>query len=130
MWMRDINERKVPITEGINPLEVLANEAMMSKWANEGLPADKISIENASIITNCARWPLLIDPQLQGSKWIKQKYDDQLTVFNLNADKWIMTLTNCLRGGKVTLIEAVGNELEPALDPVLSRAITQKGGSK
>jgi len=130
MWMKDINERKVPITEGINPLEVLANEAMMSKWANEGLPADKISIENASIITNCARWPLMIDPQLQGSKWIKQKYDDQLTTFNLNADKWIMTLTNCLRGGKVTLIEAVGNELEPALEPVLSRAITQKGGSK
>jgi len=130
MWMKDIANRAVPITEGINPLEVLANEAMMSKWANEGLPADKISIENASIITNCARWPLLIDPQLQVSKWIKQKYDDQLTVFNLNADKWIMTLTNCLRGGKVTLIEAVGNELEPALDPVLSRAITQKGGSK
>lgn len=130
MWMKDINERKVPITEGINPLEVLANEAMMSKWANEGLPADKISIENASIITNCARWPLMIDPQLQGSKWIKQKYDDQLTVFNLNADKWIMTLTNCLRGGKVTLIEGVGDQLEPALDPVLSRAITQKGGSK
>jgi len=73
MWMKCINERKVPITDGITPLAVLANEAMMSKWANEGLPADKISIENASIISNCARWPLIIDPQLQGSKWIKQK---------------------------------------------------------
>lgn len=53
-----------------------------------------------------------------------------MAVFNLNADKWIMTLTNCLRQGKVTLIESVGNDLEPALDPILSRAIVQKGGAR
>lgn len=72
-WSKYIADRKVPITEGIDPLNILANEALMSKWANEGLPADRISSENAAIITNCARWPLIIDPQLQGSKWIKQK---------------------------------------------------------
>ena len=33
--------------------------------AERGLPADRISIENGAIITNCNRWPLIVDPQLQ-----------------------------------------------------------------
>lgn len=33
---------------------------------SQGLPADRISVENAAITTSCSRWPLLIDPQMQG----------------------------------------------------------------
>lgn len=33
----------------------------------EGLPADRMSTENATILTICERWPLMIDPQLQGA---------------------------------------------------------------
>ena len=41
-----------------------------------------MSNQNASILTNCERWPLMIDPQLQGIKWIKKKYhnDEKFTV--------------------------------------------------
>ena len=49
-------------------------------WNNESLPADRMSTENATILTNCERWPLMIDPQLQGSKWIKTKYGSALRV--------------------------------------------------
>ena len=37
-------------------------ESKKAKWCNEGLPADSMSIENASIISSCSRWPLIIDP--------------------------------------------------------------------
>ena len=33
---------------------------MKARWKNEGLPANNMSFENASIITSCSRWPLLI----------------------------------------------------------------------
>lgn len=64
LWLPKIGERKIPSTEGVDPLGVLANDAAQATWKNEGLPADRMSLENASIITSCSRWPLIIDPQL------------------------------------------------------------------
>ena len=37
-----------------------------------GLPSDTISINNGLITYNTKLWPLIIDPQQQGSKWIKK----------------------------------------------------------
>jgi len=65
-WIADIHARKIPITEGVDPLDVLASKSDQAGWNNEGLPADRMSLENASIVTSCKRYPLLIDPQLQG----------------------------------------------------------------
>ena len=36
-----------------------------------GLPADGFSIDNAIIAAKSRRWPLMIDPQGQANKWIK-----------------------------------------------------------
>ena len=70
LWLEDLVSREIPITDEIDPLKVLADDAEVATWSNQGLPADRISRENASIVTNCMRWPLLIDPQLQGIKWV------------------------------------------------------------
>ena len=63
--------RQVPIKHDVEPLHLLLDEATLAEWHNCHLPADKFSAENAAIVTQCARWPLLIDPQLQGLKWLK-----------------------------------------------------------
>lgn len=44
-----------------------------AKWAQEGLQTDTLSVENGAILHSAARWPLFIDPQLQGWRWITQK---------------------------------------------------------
>lgn len=61
----DIEERKIPLTPGVDPLDLLTNDGNNAKMTSEGLPADRISLENGSVITNCKRWPLIIDPQQQ-----------------------------------------------------------------
>jgi dynein heavy chain len=63
-WLPDIQAKKIPYTEGVDPLKVLATDADQAKWKTEGLPADRVSLENASVIVSCKRYPLLIDPQL------------------------------------------------------------------
>ena len=37
-WILDIFERKIPATEGVDPLNILATNADMAGWKNDGLP--------------------------------------------------------------------------------------------
>lgn len=43
----------VPMTGGLDPVLMLTDDAMVAQWNNEGLPGDKMSTQNATILTNC-----------------------------------------------------------------------------
>ena len=62
-------------------MSLLTDDALIAQWNNEGLPSDNMSTENATILTNSVKWPLMIDPQLQGIKWIKNRFVLRKTSF-------------------------------------------------
>ena len=62
---KSVNNGPMPMSAAADPLRILTNEAEIAKWNTQGLPADPVSSENGAIVDNCARWPLIIDPQLQ-----------------------------------------------------------------
>ncbi|EFC48546.1 hypothetical protein NAEGRDRAFT_55628 [Naegleria gruberi] len=130
-WIIDLKERKIPTSEGIDPLfGVLAEEAQVAQWNNEGLPSDRVSVENGSIVTNCKRWPLLIDPQLQGVKWIKNmESKNNLQVIQLTKKGYLETLIHAIMNGYPVLIENIGENIDPILDPLLAQSYTRKGNS-
>jgi dynein heavy chain len=128
-WVEDIKQRAIPHTEGIDPLKVLADEAAIAQWMNEGLPADRISVENASVVTSCARWPLMIDPQLQGVKWIKQRLSDSLTTIQLTQNQMLQKVQMTIQMGESLLIESVGQEIDAILEPLLARSVVKRGRS-
>jgi len=66
--MVSIQKFGVPYKDGIDPLTQLVDGATMAEWAGQDLPHDRFSKENAAIIEKAARWPLIIDPQLQAAK--------------------------------------------------------------
>ncbi|OXB72391.1 UNVERIFIED_CONTAM: hypothetical protein H355_012863 [Colinus virginianus] len=105
-WKQDLTQRQIPFTPTMTPLEVLVDEADIARWKNDGLPADKTSVENAAIVTSCSRWPLLIDPQLQGVKWIKQKARDNIVTVQMTRDKWLHKVLEAMHNGDFLLIEA------------------------
>lgn len=72
-------------TLDLDPLELLIDDATIARWNNEKLPADRMSTENAAIVSNCKRWPLLVDPQLQVIVW--QLLRSSATVLSANARK-------------------------------------------
>jgi len=87
-WLTDIIERKIPFTEGVDPLQVLSTASDQAIWKTQGLPADRVSLENAGIVVSCSRYPLLIDPQLQGIKWIKGKEGTEMVSIQLSQPRW------------------------------------------
>jgi len=57
-------KNNIPMSPEGNPLSVLTDEATTAGWNNFGLPPDRVSTENGSILTNSERYSLIIDPQL------------------------------------------------------------------
>ncbi|XP_027374129.1 dynein heavy chain 17, axonemal isoform X1 [Bos indicus x Bos taurus] len=90
-WIPYINHLKVPIpiTKGLDPLTLLTDDADVATWNNQGLPSDRMSTENATILCNTERWPLIVDAQLQGIKWIKNKYGSELKAIRLGQKRYI-----------------------------------------
>lgn len=107
---------------------MLTDEGRTAKMLSEGLPADRISIENGSIINACKRWPLIIDPQLQGIKWLRRKEEPNgLKVVQLTQGNWLKVLIGAITQGLPLLIENVADDLDATLEPVLARAVYNKG---
>lgn len=126
-WLPSIIEMKIPMTEGVDPLGVLATPAQQAGWKNEGLPSDRVSLENASVITSCSRWPLIIDPQLQGQKWIRGREGTALNTLQLSQKGWMKKVEFAVSNGQTLLIEGIGEEIDSVLDPLLSRSIIKRG---
>ncbi|XP_032659529.1 dynein axonemal heavy chain 9 isoform X5 [Chelonoidis abingdonii] len=117
----------VPVTPSLDPLTMLTDDADIAAWQNEGLPADRMSTENATILTNCERWPLMVDPQLQGIKWIKTKYGEDLRVIRIGQKGYLDTLEQALAAGEVVLIENLEESVDPVLGALLGRETIKKG---
>lgn len=64
-------------------MSLLTDDADVATWNNQGLPSDRMSTENATILCNTERWPLIVDAQLQGIKWIRNKYGEELKAIRL-----------------------------------------------
>uniref|UniRef100_A0A8C4MX33 Dynein axonemal heavy chain 11 n=1 Tax=Equus asinus asinus TaxID=83772 RepID=A0A8C4MX33_EQUAS len=122
-------QRKVsiPITEGLDLIAMLTDDATIATWNNEGLPNDRMSTENATILTHCERWPLMIDPQQQGIKWIKNKYGTDLKVTHLGQKGFLHAIETALVFGEVILIENLEETIDPVLDPLLGRNTIKRG---
>ncbi|XP_042285828.1 dynein axonemal heavy chain 11 isoform X2 [Thunnus maccoyii] len=129
LWMPFLRSQKMPIpmTEGLDPVLMLTDDAMVAQWNNEGLPGDKMSTQNATILTNCERWPLLIDPQLQGIKWIKSRFGSRLKVVSLGQRGYVDVIEQAVVAGETVLIENLEETIDPVIDPLLGRHTIKKG---
>ncbi|XP_078081541.1 dynein axonemal heavy chain 9 [Mustelus asterias] len=129
LWKPYLGQLKVPIpiTSDLDPLIMLTDDADIAAWQNEGLPADRMSTENATILTNCERWPLMIDPQLQGIKWIKNKYGEDLRVVRIGQRGYLDIMEHALGAGEAVLIENLEESVDPVLGPLLGRETIKKG---
>ncbi|MEQ2200090.1 hypothetical protein XENOCAPTIV_022255, partial [Xenoophorus captivus] len=84
-WVPFLQSQKVSValTDGLDPILMLTDDATVAAWHNQGLPSDRMSTENAAILTTSERWPLIFDPQQQAIKWIRNRLGPELRVVQL-----------------------------------------------
>ncbi|XP_042305771.1 dynein axonemal heavy chain 1 isoform X2 [Sceloporus undulatus] len=129
-WISQLDTYNVPHTKEPNLIATLGDPVKIRSWQIAGLPNDTLSVENGMITQFSQRWTLFIDPQGQANKWIKNlEKDSGLDTSKLSDRDFLRTLENAIRFGKPFLLENVGEELDPALEPVLLKQTYKQQGS-
>lgn len=131
-WLADLCSREIPTTEEADPLDILSDDAEICVWLHDGLQSDRMSIENGCIATSVHRWPLMVDPQLQGLDWIQHHAANARgtsNVVNISAGQgdWVKKLAHATSNGFAVIITGISETLDSQLTPLLSRAVYKKG---
>uniref|UniRef100_A0A8D2DP18 Dynein axonemal heavy chain 1 n=1 Tax=Sciurus vulgaris TaxID=55149 RepID=A0A8D2DP18_SCIVU len=129
-WVQQLTNHNVPHTAEPSLIGTLGNPVKIRSWQIAGLPNDTLSVENGVINQFSQRWTHFIDPQSQANKWIKNmEKESGLDVFKLSDRDFLRSMENAIRFGKPCLLENVGEELDPALEPVLLKQTYKQQGN-
>nr|XP_034179953.1 dynein heavy chain 2, axonemal [Osmia lignaria] len=128
MWMKEVENKEIPNSPNVSVIEFLADPAIIRDWNILGLPSDDFSTENGIIVTKGTRWPLVIDPQCQAVKWIKNmEAKNSLRVIDFGQADFAAVLEQAIQFGVPVLLENVGETIDPAINPILEKAFVKIG---
>jgi len=132
-WIAKVKELGVLAEEspsvGTPVTAILGDPVTIREWGIAGLPQDTLSIENAIYVTRSRRWPLMVDPQGQANKWVKNmEKSNKLRIIKLSQSDFLRTLESSIRVGIPVLLENVLEVLDPSLDPVLLKQVYKSQG--
>ncbi|KAH9113497.1 hypothetical protein AeMF1_012304 [Aphanomyces euteiches] len=131
-WYNSLAKHGVPHTRGCNIITTLADPVKVRGWQIAGLPSDNLSVQNGIIMAKARRWPLLIDPQGQANRFIKnlgkETSENGIDVVKSTDKGFIKVLENGVRFGKWILMENVSEFLDAALETVLLQTKFKQGG--
>ena len=109
-WKQVIARLNIKSNEKFSLQNVLSDPLEIGVWTNtQQLPNDNFSIDNAIILKNSSRWPLMIDPQIQANTWIKNLESGIKVIRPTQSAKELeMILENAIQVGIPLLLENIG----------------------
>jgi dynein heavy chain len=128
-WSAKLSLRQIPHAPDFKLSTVLGEPVKIRSWTIAKLPNDSFSIDNAIMMTESNRWPLMIDPQGQANKFVKKLEEaNSIKVVKQTQATFVRTVENAIQFGSPILIENVGESLDPVLSSVLLKQIVTVGG--
>lgn len=121
-WNKSLVELELKHTPGITMRDFMSVPVVIQGWNLNGLPKDDTSTENGIIIDRSKRFSLMIDPQNQANKFIKnwgKERSEGLEVCKASDPNMIRVCEKAIQFGQWVLLENVGLDLDPALEPIL-----------
>jgi len=104
--LADLRAQKVQVSSG-TVLSLFASPSTAADWKSMGLPDDPYCVEGASIALYSTAWPLLVDPEGVGLRWVTALYERQgvkVTVVSNQSDNLIPLLRSCVINGTPMVI--------------------------
>ncbi|KZC07229.1 Dynein heavy chain 3, axonemal [Dufourea novaeangliae] len=128
-WHSSCRKSAIPCGLKFSLIDVLGKQVEIRAWTIFGLPADNYSVENGIIVKNADRWPLMIDPQNQANKWVKNmEKENKLMVIKLSDPNYVKVVDTCIQLGTPVLLENILEEIDAILEPVLLKNIYKERG--
>ncbi len=131
LLLKSVNDARLPYTPGVSMVAALCNDVLSGEWSINGLPPDALSVENGIIVTTANRYPLLIDPQEQGKKWIQKQFaisvEGPLVTCGVKDKRVMSHLEQCMSNGNALLLDGVNEALEATFDALLCKSFTRSG---
>ncbi|XP_018322727.1 dynein heavy chain 3, axonemal isoform X2 [Agrilus planipennis] len=128
-WNIFCTDLLIPCSATFSLVFTMGEPVEIRAWNIAGLPVDNYSIENGIIATKARRWPLMIDPQGQANKWIKNmEKQNRLQVIKLTDGNYVRVVENSVTLGIPVLLENILEDIDAVLDPVLIRNIYKQQG--
>ncbi|XP_026560379.1 dynein heavy chain 3, axonemal [Pseudonaja textilis] len=128
-WLALCKEKNIPGSNDFSLSNTLGDPVKIRAWQIAGLPIDSFSIDNGIIVSNSRRWALMIDPQGQANKWVKNmEKGNKLSVIKLSDTNYVRSLENAIQFGTPVLLENIGEELDAFLEPVLLKTTFKQQG--
>ncbi len=98
--------------------EAMGDPLKIRLWNVMGL-IDSHSIENAILITENKKFPLIIDPQMQAHRWIQNmEKGHKIIAIPYDDPEFLRKIRNCVEFGIPVLME-IGEKLDSGLEPLL-----------
>mgnify|MGYP002629158259 CR=1 FL=1 len=128
-WTTMLKEFQIKGTENFSLRDVIKSEVKIQQWFIEELPQEAFAVENAIIMDTSDRWPLMIDPQMQGNNWIKNMNKELIRSIKPTQDSKTQTRTirACIELGYPLILEDANETFDPMLEPLLGKQIEKKG---
>mmetsp|Transcript_44339 Transcript_44339/g.86753 ORF Transcript_44339/g.86753 Transcript_44339/m.86753 type:complete len:4144 (+) Transcript_44339:98-12529(+) len=129
-WTKFCQDSGIPTADDFSLVKTLGQPVAIRQWNIDGLPTDETSVDSAIMVKNGSRFPLMIDPQEQAKKWIKNSHKGKMVITRMKHKDLLRHAEKALRAGHSLLIEDIEESIEGSLDVILTKQIVDDGGRK
>lgn len=127
-WCSHLAQANIQYRTDLARTEYLSSADERLRWQSNSLPTDDLCVENAIMLKRFNRYPLIIDPSGQATRFIMSEYEGKkITKTSFLDDSFRKNLESALRFGNPLLVQDV-ESYDPILNPVLNREVRKTGG--
>lgn len=127
-WVRMCAANDILVSENFSLERFCGSPIDIQDWKLQQLPSDSFSVDNAVIMRNSSRWPLLVDPQQQANNWIRNRErEHHLVVVRPSESDYMRHVRSAIAAGNPLLLENLDETIDPMLENLLLRRLTKEG---